>query len=172
MRKTIFIIVQLVFIFTMSCKAQNTTNEAKLKRDDLKKNKLAMDTVAESEKTSAYNFAYQTFINCDSYDFPKLTTEHATERLVKLWETEKPKVVETCDNYNATYGKLTKLNLSEILSDKTGYKYFRYKATFSKTKEIAEIRVYTNSKNKLDGIIIKPKWNNEYSEWNENNKSE
>ena len=172
MRKTIFIIANLVFIFIMSCKSQNTTNETKLKRDDLKKSNLVIDTVAESEIKSAYDFAYQTFMNCDTYEFPKLTSENATERLVKLWDTEKQKVVETCDKYNSTYGKLIKLNLSEILSDKTGYKYFRYKATFSETKNIAEIRVYTNSDNKFDGIIIKPKWSNEYSEWNEKTKSE
>ena len=159
-------------IFTMNCKAQNTTTESESKQKTPRKFKLAMDTVSELEKKNTYDFAYQTFNNCESYDFPKLTSEIATERLVKLWEADRPKVIEACEKYNSSHGKLTELHLSEILYDKTGYKYFRYKASFSKTDKVAEIRVYTNSKNKLDGIIIRPEWKNEYSEWNENTKSE
>ncbi|WP_299117163.1 hypothetical protein [uncultured Winogradskyella sp.] len=167
MKKTSWVLLSLFLVFTFYCEAQEETSNSKLKRKAPRKFKLAIDTVSETEKKSAYDLAYQTFTNCETYDFPILTTKIATEWLIKFWKEEKSKVIETCDKYNSTHGTLVKLNLSEILYDKTGYKYYRFKATFSKNQKIAEIRVYTNSKNKLDGIIIKPIWKNDYSEYNE-----
>ena len=172
MTKRIYILLSLVFSLTYSCYAQKAKTESELKPNESKKTKLAIDTVAEIEKKSAYDFAYQTFTNCDTYEFPELTTENATERLVKLWKTDKSKVIEICDSYNSAYGKLLEIKISEILTNKTGNKFFRYKATFSKTENIAEIRVYTNSENKFDGIIIFAKWTDKYSEYKEKTKSE
>ena len=172
MKKRKYILLSLVLSLTFSCYAQKKTSESELNINNSKKNKLAIDSVAEIEKKAAYDFAYHTFMNCETYDFPKLTSENATERLVRLWKTDRNKVIETCNNYNSAYGKLLKIKLSEILTNNTGNKFFRYKATFSKTENIAEIRIYTNSENKFDGIIIFAKWTDKYSEYKEKTKTE
>ena len=159
-----YVLLNLILIFCFSCKSSKTNNSITSKDSDLKKYEIAIDSVSKTEKKSAYEFAYQTFTNCDTFNFPELTDKNATERLVYLWTHKKNKVIETCEKYNAVYGKMNTLKLAEILGDNTDTKYFRYKAKFSKTDNTAEIRVFTNSNKKFSGIIIIPEWNDVYSE--------
>jgi len=165
-----YIILNLILIIAFSCNAQKSTNETESKIP--KKIKIAIDTVDKSVKELAYNFAYGTFANCESYEFPELTAENATEYLINFWKKEKNQVIETCNRCNSEYGKLLKLNLSEVLYDKYENKFFRYKAKYSKTENTAEIRIYVNSENKLSGIIIKELWTDKYLEFDKKSKTE
>lgn len=126
---------------------------------------IPLDSIAISIKQNTETFAFRTYNSCQSNQLPKLNNKNATQNFIEKYKSEK--VFLNCTEINKKSGKLKKLHLQEVLKDSASNYIFRFKAFYEKTEEVREIRVYTNSEFKFDGIIHNPWYYNKYYKFGE-----
>jgi hypothetical protein len=78
--------------------------------------------------------------------------------LLSEWDKTKVEFIQFCEKYSHQYGRLKSLSLAEVIGSKNGDKCFRYKAKFSHSDEVVEIRVFTNPEYKYNEITLIKKW--------------
>lgn len=118
--------------------------------------------ISEANKANARQFAETHFNACTTGKYVPLTTATAIPELVRSLTVAD--MQKACAEINASYGQLVSLRLKQILTTRKTYIY-RYMATYSKTTEPQEIRVYTSMKHKFSGLIFKPQWTDEYTKF-------
>ena len=144
MKKILFIVL-LIFC------SQNSVCQLK---------KVSIDLIEKSILKRTQTFAFKTYNAYDEKSLPKLSASIATKRTLELY---KYKIfAEQLGAISNKYGSLLKVELIEALKTEKLNFILRYKAYYSMTDYIPEIRVYLNSEYKIDGIIFKSVWFDEY----------
>lgn len=128
--------------------------------------KVDKDSISADLIYKTYSFAFNTYNACENGNFPKLTSQNATETFKKSYNSQLVASLN-CENINKVYGQLIKINLAEIVKDGSNL-IFRYKPKYEKIDRATEIRVYVNQENKFNGIISKPYWYAKLYDWSEN----
>lgn len=121
---------------------------------------LPATKVNEAHRSANYEFAKSQFEACTTGKYPALTEANATPGFAAALTVDVAR--QTCATINQSHGELTKLTLYEILKRGTSQLVYRYKASYSKAPQQAEIRLYTTLDNKYDGVLFRQVWSTKY----------
>jgi hypothetical protein len=147
--------LSIIILFLFFC--QNSACQLK---------KVSIDSIEKSILKRTKSFAFDTYNAQQEKSLPKLSKSIATKRALELYKYKN--FSEQITAISETYGSLLKVDfIEELKNDKLNYFIFRFKAYYKLTDNIAEIRVYLNSENKIDGITFRQIWYDKYYKENE-----
>lgn len=127
-----------------------------------------MSTISENTKTEIYNFVQQAFMTaCTEEKFSKLPSKITTSRFRKRFTEEK--VSSRCQWFVERYGVIEEMSLTQVI-EKNNYRIFRYKIKRSMADWYSEIRVFLNTKGKIDILGLKGYWSDVFYDYKEHPK--